>query len=152
MRGLALVFAMLVLCGLTVAVEPSEMLDDPVLEARARALGLELRCPVCQSEPIDASNAELARDLRRLVRERLLAGDTDEQVLDYIHARYGDYVLLRPRVKPLTWVLWFGPFAVLALGAGAIAFHVRGRARLSGQGDAALTASEEARLREIVKD
>jgi len=101
------------------AIEPQEQLTDPALEARARTLGQELRCLVCQNESIDDSNADLARDLRRIVRERLTAGDTDDQVVGFITARYGDYVLLRPPLRPGTLVLWFGPvvllFAAIAL-------------------------------------
>ncbi|MGK9167402.1 cytochrome c-type biogenesis protein CcmH [Inquilinus limosus] len=95
------------------AIEPQEQLADPALEARARTISQELRCLVCQNESIDDSNADLARDLRRIVRERLTAGDTDDQVLGYITARYGDYVLLRPPLKPGTLVLWFGPVVLL---------------------------------------
>ncbi len=154
--GVRLALAVLFAIGLSTlaaAVEPDEMLNDPALEARARAISLELRCPVCQSEAIDASDAPLAKDLRLLVRQRLLAGDTDEEVLDYVYARYGDYVLLRPRVKPQTWALWFGPFAAALLGLGAIALYVARRSgRREATADAApLTAAEEAKLREIVK-
>ena len=96
------------------ATSPAEMLSDPVLEARARMLGKELRCLVCQNQSIDDSDADLARDLRRLVRDRLVAGDSDAKVLAYITERYGDFVLLKPPVRPATWLLWFGPPAVLA--------------------------------------
>ena len=101
------------------AVEPSERLADPGLEARARVISQELRCLVCQNELIDELNAELAHDLRLLVRRRLVAGDTDQQVLNYIVARYGVFVLLNPPFEPVTWLLWLGPPA-LVLGAGAI--------------------------------
>lgn len=97
------------------AVEPDEMLADPVLEARARALSKEIRCVVCQNQDIDSSNAGVARDLRILVRERLVAGDTDQEVLDYLVARYGDFVLFKPPLKPSTYLLWFGPGVVLLL-------------------------------------
>ena len=99
------------------AVEPSERLSDPALEARARGLSKELRCLVCQNQSIDESNADLAHDLRLLLRQRLIAGDTDQQVLDYIAARYGVFVLLDPPFAPLTWVLWLTP-PVLVLGGG----------------------------------
>src|SRR3546814_5271106 len=89
------------------------MLDDPVLEQRARDLSAEIRCVVCQNESIDSSNAELAHELRVLVRERLVAGDSDQEVPDYLVARYGDFVLLRPRMKPSTYLLWYGPFLIL---------------------------------------
>jgi cytochrome c-type biogenesis protein CcmH len=131
------------------ALEPGEALDDPGLEARARAISRELRCLVCQNESIDDSAAPLARDLRRLVRERLLAGDTDEQVLDYIVARYGEYVLLRPRMNQRTWLLWLGPFLALLIGAGGIAWYVR---RRNSAPPAVLSEAEEARLREIVNE
>ncbi len=99
------------------ALDASEMLADPALEARARALARDLRCVVCQNQSIDDSGADLARDLRRSLRARLLAGDSDEEALTYLTERYGDYVLLDPPLKPVTWVLWFAPagFATLAL-------------------------------------
>lgn len=102
------------------AIEPHEILDDPVLEARARALSKELRCPVCQNQSLDDSDAEIAKDLRRLVRERLLAGDTDAEVKAFLVVRYGDYVLLEPPVKKQTWVLWFGPIAIVGIGGIAV--------------------------------
>ena len=106
----------LALTGAAFAVEPDEILDDPALEARARALSAELRCVVCQNESIDSSNAGIARDLRLLVRERLVAGDTDAEVLDHVVARYGDFVLLRPPWKPVTYALWLGPALVGLIG------------------------------------
>lgn len=109
------------------AVNPDERLADPGLEARARALSKQLRCMVCQNESIDDSNADLAHDLRVIVRQRLVAGDSDTQVLNYMRARYGDFVLLRPPVDAATWVLWFGPFAVLLLGGGVLVVMARGR-------------------------
>jgi cytochrome c-type biogenesis protein CcmH len=101
------------------AVEPAERLADPTLEARARALSQELRCLVCQNQSIDESNADLAHDLRVLLRQRLAAGDTDRQVLDYVVARYGVFVLLDPPFAPATYLLWLTPPA-LVLGAGAL--------------------------------
>ena len=127
------------------AVEPDEMLDDPVLEQRARALSAEIRCVVCQNESIDSSNAEIARELRLLVRERLVAGDSDREVLDYLVARYGDFVLLRPPLKPGTWLLWFGPFVILLLGALAVVVYFR-RQRAAAAAPPALSEEEEARL------
>ena len=99
------------------ALDASEMLADPALEARARALAKGLRCVVCQNQSIDDSGADLARDLRRSLRARLLAGDSDEEAIGYLTKRYGDYVLLEPPLKPATWALWFAPagFAVVAL-------------------------------------
>ncbi len=112
--------------GPVLAVEPDEVLSDPVLESRARALSKELRCVVCQNQDIDSSNAGVARDLRLIVRERLVAGDTDKEVLDYVVARYGDYVLFRPPLKPLTYILWFGPVFLLLLGGGIAIVALRG--------------------------
>ena len=105
------------------------MLSDPALETRARAISAELRCLVCQNQSIDDSDADLAKDLRHLVRERLVAGDSDAQVLAFITQRYGDFVLLRPPVKPATWLLWFGPLAVLLVGGGLLFAYFRGRNR-----------------------
>ena len=108
------------LCGSSAhAVEPSERLADPALETRARALSKELRCLVCQNQSIDESNADLAHDLRLLLRQRLVAGDTDQQVLDFLTARYGLFVLLDPPFAPLTWLLWLTP-PVLVLGGGGL--------------------------------
>ena len=127
-------FAAIVLLGLALspgarALAPGELLADPALETRARGLSKELRCLVCQNESIDDSNADLARDLRRIVRERLVAGDGDGDVKQFLVARYGDYVLLEPPIKLKTYALWFGPAAVLALGAlGVVAFFRRRRA------------------------
>ncbi|MDE4099612.1 cytochrome c-type biogenesis protein [Phaeobacter gallaeciensis] len=98
------------------AVEPDEMLTDPLLEQRAREISKDLRCVVCQNQDIDSSNAGVARDLRLLVRERLVAGDTDTQVIEYIRARYGDYVLLKPPIEPATYALWFAPIAFVLIG------------------------------------
>lgn len=102
------------------AVEPDEILSDPILEARAREVSRQLRCVVCQNQDIDSSNAGVARDLRLLVRERLVAGDTNEDAIAFIQARYGDYVLLKPPFKPETYALWFTPplLGLLALGIG----------------------------------
>ncbi|TMJ36665.1 MAG: cytochrome c-type biogenesis protein CcmH, partial [Alphaproteobacteria bacterium] len=111
-----LLFAFILLLTLAAplhAVQPDEILSDPVLEGRARALSAGLRCLVCQNQSIDDSNAPLARDLRLLLRERVKAGDSDDQAVNFVVARYGDYVLLRPRFMPETWLLWIGPFALL---------------------------------------
>jgi len=132
------------------AVEPGEMLKDPALEARARALSQELRCVVCQNQSIDDSNAPLAHDLRVLVRERLTAGDSDTQVLGYITARYGEFVLLRPRLKPETLVLWLTPLLLIA-GAGAFLVRARMRAAASPGSAAPLSPEEQRRLAEIMR-
>ena len=130
MRSLAAYLFVLLLALPALAVEPDEILEDPVLEARARDLSKQLRCVVCQNQDIDSSNAGVARDLRILVRERLVSGDTDEQVLDFVVARYGDYVLFRPPWKPTTYALWIAPFFVLAIGgvaAGAVLMRARSK-------------------------
>ena len=108
------------------AVEPDEILKDPIMEHRARELGAQLRCVVCQNQSIDDSNAELARDMRLLVRDRLKKGETNEQVLNYVVERYGDFVLLNPPFKGITYALWFGPAILVVLGiAGVILFYRR---------------------------
>jgi len=130
------------------AVEPSERLANPALEARARAISRELRCLVCQNESIDESNASLAHDLRLLVRRRLVFGDTDQQVRNYIVARYGIFVLLDPPFEPVHWLLWLGPPA-LVLGAGTIL--LRRRRRLDPW-LADLTPTERARAAALLGD
>ena len=129
--------------GAAYAVEPSERLADPALEARARALSRELRCLVCQNQSIDESNADLAHDLRILLRKRLLAGDTDRQVLDYIVARYGQFVLFDPPFEPATYLLWLTP-PVLVLGVG-LSLVVRARRRRADHRLTPLTEEEGAR-------
>ncbi len=135
-------------------VEPNEMLADRVLETRARAISKNLRCLVCQNQSIDDSNAPLARDLRIIVRERLVAGDSDTAVIDYVVARYGDFVLLKPPLKPVTYALWFGPVAIALAGAAAAAAFLR-RRRTRATADAApvaLTPDERRRLEALLKD
>ncbi|UUX51444.1 cytochrome c-type biogenesis protein CcmH [Nisaea acidiphila] len=124
MRNLVLA---LFLCGLALpalAVNPSEMLEDPAQEARARELSKEIRCLVCQNQSIDDSNAGLARDLRVLLRERIVAGDDDAEIKEFLVERYGDFVLLKPPVKMSTYVLWYGPLAVGLLGAIGVAIFL----------------------------
>ena len=135
------------------AVQPDEIMSDAVKEARARDLSRELRCMVCQNQSIDDSEAPLARDLRLLVRERIAAGDSDGQVIDFLVARYGEFVLLKPRLNSHTWLLWF--LTPLALGAGGIALWTQGRrrARSGGEQDEALlnlTPEEEARVNQLI--
>jgi cytochrome c-type biogenesis protein CcmH len=133
------------------AVMPDEVLADPALEQRARGLSQELRCLVCQNQSIDDSNAPLARDLRVLVRERLVAGDSDEAVLDFVVARYGEYVLLRPPFGPETWALWIGPFAVFAVAGAGVAVWLRARRRGRDE-PAPLTAEEMARIERLMQE
>jgi len=132
------------------AVEPKEMLADPALEARAREISRGLRCVVCQNESIDESDADLAHDLRILVRERLVAGDSDEQVVQFIVDRYGDFVLLRPPVKPETYLLWASPAILLLLAGAIIALYLR-RHRGAGTMPQPLTAEEQARVDALLK-
>lgn len=148
-RRLAL--ALVLLAGPLAALGPDEILADPALEARARALSRELRCLVCQSESIDDSNADLARDLRLLVRRRLLAGDSDAAVLAYIHERYGDFVLMRPPVTDRTALLWFGPFGLLAGVGGLLLIRARRKTK-APVAPAPLTPAEREQLRQLEKD
>ena len=122
------------------AIGPEEMLADPVLEARARDVGKDLRCLVCQNQSIDDSDAELARDLRHLLRQRLVAGDSDDQARQYIVDRYGDYVLLRPPFKAGTLLLWLGPLLLLTVGGFALVFYFRRRGLEGAVPPAALSA------------
>ncbi|CAN7230268.1 cytochrome c-type biogenesis protein [Neorhizobium tomejilense] len=131
------------------AVNPDEVLSNPVLEQRARNLSAQLRCMVCQNQSIDDSNAELARDLRVLVRERLANGDTDDQVIDYVVSRYGEFVLLKPRLSAKTMILWATPVLLLLVGGVAILVFVR--TRPSQRAVAALSAEEQARIEELLK-
>ncbi|MFQ5617611.1 MAG: cytochrome c-type biogenesis protein [Rhodospirillales bacterium] len=148
----------LVLCLTAVsagAVNPDEMLDDPALEARAREISKELRCLVCQNQSIDDSDADLARDLRVLVRERLVAGDSDGQVIDYVVSRYGDFVLMRPPFKATTYALWLGPALIAGLGVLAVvAFFRRRTAAGARRGTAPppLTEDEKRRLETLLDD
>ena len=125
------------------------MLSNPVLEQRARNLSAQLRCMVCQNQSIDDSNAELARDLRVLVRERLTNGDTDQQVIDYVVSRYGEFVLLKPRFSVKTAILWATPILLLLIGATAIFVFIR--TRPSARAVAVLSAEEQARIDELLK-
>ncbi|HVO13710.1 MAG TPA: cytochrome c-type biogenesis protein [Alphaproteobacteria bacterium] len=134
------------------AVEPGEMLKDPALEARARAITKSLRCLVCQNQSIDDSNADLARDLRLLVRQRLSAGDSDREVVDYVVSRYGDFVLLKPPLNAETLLLWFGPALVLAGAAAGAWFYVRRRRSAAAASTAPLSEDERRRLAALVED
>jgi cytochrome c-type biogenesis protein CcmH len=133
------------------AVNPDEVLNDPALEARARALGKELRCVVCRGENIDESNADIARDLRLMVRERLVAGDSDQEVLDFVVERYGEYVLMTPTSGGANLILWLAGPALFLLAAGGAIVYLRRRATAPQPG-ATLSAEEEARLAELLKE
>ena len=147
-----LVVALLLLFHLSaMAVEPGEQLKNPALEARARQISAGLRCLVCQNETIDESNASLAHDLRILLRERLTAGDTDDQAVKAIVDRYGDFVLLDPPVKPATYVLWFGPLAILLLGLLGGIVWMRRRAG-TAESMTPLTPDEQRQLDSILRE
>jgi len=135
--------------GEAAAVNPDEVLKDPLLEGRARELSQKLRCLVCQNQSIDDSNADLARDLRIIVRQRLVAGDSDKQVIQYIVDRYGDYVLLEPPVKGITYALWFGPAILLAVAGTGLLIAAR-RRRKAKPADG-LSEQEEKRLAQLLE-
>jgi cytochrome c-type biogenesis protein CcmH len=150
-----------ILFGLTIAfaapaayaVQPDEIMADPAKESRARDLSRELRCMVCQNQSIDDSEAPLARDLRLLVRERIAAGDSNAQVIDFLVARYGEFVLLKPRLNAHTWLLWLLPPLALAGGGIALWMHSRRRSKSAAGDDQSrlkLTADEEARLQRLM--
>ncbi len=154
-RFLAVLFASFVVLTSVpaFAVQPDEIMADPAKEARARELSRELRCMVCQNQSIDDSEAPLARDLRLLVRERISAGDSNSQVIDFLVARYGEYVLLKPRLEKQTLLLWL--LTPLALGGGAVGLWLQNRRRLmlaSADGDAVaeLTPDEQSRLQKLI--
>jgi cytochrome c-type biogenesis protein CcmH len=151
---IVLVAALVLLPKICHAVQPDEIMNNPKLEARARALSQQLRCMVCQNQSIDDSDAPLARDLRLLVRERIARGDSDEQVMDFLVARYGPFVLLKPPLNPHTVLLWFLPPLALAGGAVAMVLYARRRgtwARMVSQNEAApLTSEERAELARLM--
>jgi cytochrome c-type biogenesis protein CcmH len=134
------------------AVKPDEVLADAALEARAREISKGLRCLVCQNQSIDDSDAELARDLRVLVRQRLKAGDSDEAVFRFVVDRYGDFVLLKPPMKPVTYVLWFGPLLILLGAMAALVFFFIRRRRAPIAASPALSADDQRRLEALLGD
>ncbi len=143
-------FALLFVIGTPVfAVQPNEMLSDPVLEARARAISVNLRCPVCQGETIDDSNAPISRDLRLAVRERIMAGDDDTEVVDYIVDRYGEFVLFKPRWSGSSLILWLAGPAMLLLGAGIAVMTSRKRA--AAPEAESLSDTDKQRLADLLK-
>lgn len=151
-RFLAPLVAIAMLAGAVWAVQPDEVLDDPVLESRAREISKELRCLVCRNENIDESNADLARDLRLLVRERLVAGDSDAEVVDYVVDRFGEYVLLRPRTGGSNIMLWAAGPAAFVLALIMAGLYLRRRSVAPARNMDGLSAQEAARLKEILKD
>lgn len=151
-RRIALVVGLLMAGFPASAVQPDEMLADPALESRAREISRDLRCLVCRNESIDDSNAELARDLRLLVRERLVEGDSNAQVLEFVVARYGEYVLLRPLASGSNLLLWVAGPAMLVLGLGAAGLYLRRRQPGEAAPVEALSDDESRRLAEILRD
>jgi len=150
-RGLILVTVFALLAGIASAVEPDEILDNPVLEARARVISAEIRCVVCQNESVDTSNAGIAKDIRILIREKLVSGSTNQQVIDFLVARYGDFVLLRPPFKPETYALWIAPFAIIGFGGVWIGFMLVGlRKKGRTQKPTPLSAAEERAVAQMV--
>ncbi|MBV9510732.1 MAG: cytochrome c-type biogenesis protein CcmH [Caulobacteraceae bacterium] len=145
MRRARLCAALAALACLAAAADPADRLADPAKEARARALFQDIRCVVCQSESIDDSEADMARDLRQAVRAQIAAGASDRQARDYMVRRYGEFILLKPRFTPANAALWLGPFAIVLVGAGVLAL----RLRRPQAGPPDLTAEEEARLRRL---
>jgi cytochrome c-type biogenesis protein CcmH len=144
MKALALALLLALLSAPALAVLPDEQLADPALEARARAVSQELRCLMCQNQSIDDSNAPIARDLRLLVRDRIKAGDSDAQVVQFLTDRYGDFVRLRPPFKPSTFLLWLTPPVLLLIAGAGTALYLRRRGRTAPA--APLSDSDEARL------
>lgn len=151
LNKLAMLFVILTLTMVPSAhaVNPDEVLADPALEKRARELSTHLRCLVCQNQTIDDSDADLARDLRLLVRERLTAGDDDSQVLDYLVARYGEFVLLNPRLSVSTYLLWGTPIALILIGGFVLIVSMRKRSKRTA---VPLTEEEQAALAKILDD
>jgi cytochrome c-type biogenesis protein CcmH len=145
-----LLMAVVLLAAPAHAVRPDEMLADPALEARAREIGQELRCLVCRNQSIDDSDADLAHDLRVLVRERVTAGDSNDQVIAYVRSRYGDFVLLRPPFEIGTLLLWGGPLLILLLGGFGVSRFYRARASAGASEAAALSPEERRRLQAVL--
>lgn len=147
-----LIFAFALIASPVLAVQPDEVLSDPALEARARALSQDLRCLVCRNENIDDSNADLARDLRLLLRERLTEGDTDAEAIAFIVNRYGEYVLLNPNSKGSNLILWIAGPAMLVFGGGIAASYLRRRRNATETLSASLDADEEKRVAQILRE
>ena len=148
----AVVGSVCLLVGNALAPQPNEVLKDPALEARARALSQDIRCLVCQPQSIDDSNADLARALRVLVRERLQKGDSDPEILDFLVKRYGDFVLLNPPVKASTYLLWYGPIGIFILGVIGLIVFFRNRRVVPARAIAGLSEDEEKRIAALLDD
>ena len=148
----AVLVSVCLLVGNALALQPNEVLQDTALEARARALSKDIRCLVCQNQSIDDSNANLARDLRVLVRERLQKGDSDPEILDFLVKRYGDFVLLKPPVKVSTYLLWYGPIGIFILGVIGLIVFFRNRRMVPARTTAGLSADEEKRIAALLDD
>lgn len=146
-----LLLILMLLATPVLAVQPDEVLDDLVLEQRARELSKGLRCLVCQNESIDESEASLARDLRLLVRERLVAGDSDDQTIAFIVERYGEFVLLKPSISGANWLLWAAGPLMLLLAGGMGLIYLRGRGRANAGTETPLSTEEQARLDDILR-
>lgn len=147
-----ILFALLLFAAPAFAVQPDEVLDDPALEARARELSKGLRCPVCRNESIDESNADIAGDIRVLLRERLLAGDSDDEAVRFLVDRYGEYVLLSPTAEGANLVLWLAGPVLLLAGGSVAAVYLRRRAAAEASGPEALNEAERARLDELMRE
>ena len=148
----AVLVSVCLLVGNSLALQPNEVLKDPALEARARALSKDIRCLVCQNQSIDDSNADLARDLRVLVRERLQKGDSDPEILDFLVKRYGDFVLLKPPVKVSTYLLWYGPIGIFILGVIGLIVFFRNRRVVPARTTPGLSLAEEKRIAVLLDD
>lgn len=148
----AVLVSVCLLVGNALALQPNEVLTDTALEARARALSKDIRCLVCQNQSIDDSNANLARDLRVLVRERLQKGDSDTEILDFLVKRYGDFVLLKPPVKVSTYLLWYGPIGIFILGVIGLIVFFRNRLVVPARATTGLSADEEKRIAALLDD
>mgnify|MGYP001822112224 CR=1 FL=1 len=151
MKHWLMAFVLMGLASFAWGVEPDEVLVDPVLEERARDLSKQLRCVVCLNQDIDSSNAGVARTMRIVLRERLVAGDSDPEVLNFFVERYSDFVLFRPPLKGSTYLLWFGPLIIFGLGAGIVAVVVR-RTRAPHAMAQSLTADEERQIEALMEE
>ena len=147
----ALLFALLVVPQVH-AVNPDEVLDDPALEERARSLSAELRCLVCQNQSIDDSDATLARDLRVLVREKLTEGLSDREILDFLVSRYGEFVLLKPKISPRTYLLWGAPLVLILIGFVVFWRYTKVSAKIDLSEDATLSKTEQERLTKLLDE